>query len=437
LDWHFDWFASLADFVLQSLYSPICLDRIEKKHHFATSTTELCGLEMSHASTTPTVEDPRPLYRILCVSNGPRAPFMRELHGSFADLMRHSVLRARARSQCLGGGAKFVAGSPPLPTPPVQRLLKTPDPAFLECSASRPPTPRSCAASSDDEADAAAPATAPATTVTSPADPSAPTAILRELDAARLEFIELRIFEGHPLPEDVDGYACVLFSGSKFMVSDEPDWVQAASDWIRRHALRAEDEGKPRPPGRVPMMGLCFGHQLLGHALGGVSGYNPRGFEAGSYVIRFRDDAVAMAQADPVVGALYAHTQAHPAAPGAPAGTFWGHEAHAQSVLTLPPGAVSLAESERDAHQLIVFAPMTYGTQFHPEYSRKYMDDLTPTLGWIGSSGGQLNEADYRASLRDTYEASGLLPCFMAQSIRLMRKSAAAAAMEGKPACSS
>ena len=69
-------------------------------------------------------------------------------------------------------------------------------------------------------------------------------------------------------PEDWDG---IVVTGSPAMVSDRAEWSENAGRWLAK-AVRRE----------IPVLGVCYGHQLLAHALGGEAGYHPDGRETGT-----------------------------------------------------------------------------------------------------------------------------------------------------------
>ncbi|MEZ4555438.1 MAG: gamma-glutamyl-gamma-aminobutyrate hydrolase family protein [Caldilineaceae bacterium] len=50
-------------------------------------------------------------------------------------------------------------------------------------------------------------------------------------------------------------------TGSHSMVTDRAAWSERSADWLRA-VVAAE----------WPVLGICFGHQLLAHAWGGVVG---------------------------------------------------------------------------------------------------------------------------------------------------------------------
>lgn len=153
-----------------------------------------------------------------------------------------------------------------------------------------------------------------------------------------------------PYPES-DTLAGVIVTGSHAMVTDQEPWSERLAAWLRC-CVEAD----------TPLLGICYGHQLLAHALGGRVGYNPNGLELGTRDIHLQQVAVR--------DALFGHLPA----------VFPAQLVHAQSVLELPAGAVVLAQNDHDAHQAYRLGDTTWGVQFHPEFNaaamRYYVDEM-------------------------------------------------------------
>lgn len=152
-----------------------------------------------------------------------------------------------------------------------------------------------------------------------------------------------RVLDGHALPSR-EGYAGVLVTGSASMVTERLDWSERSAGWLREAAHAG-----------MPMLGICYGHQLIAHALGGEVGWNPVGREIGTV----RIDRLGEAEGDPLFGHL----------PSA----FDAHATHMQSVIRLPEGAVKLARSEKDGCHAYRWGRCAWGVQFHPEFSTRMM----------------------------------------------------------------
>lgn len=164
--------------------------------------------------------------------------------------------------------------------------------------------------------------------------------------AAGLSGREVRhcaVAEGEALPV-ADDYTGVLITGSGAMVSDREPWSERCADWLRD----AAEAGSP-------LFGICYGHQLIAHALGGEVGYNPRGREMGTVALRLHAEAAH----DPLFGGL---PDAMPA-----------QTTHLQTVLRPPHQARVLARSEGDDCQAFRWGEQVWGVQFHPEFSTRMM----------------------------------------------------------------
>ncbi|MEM7410720.1 MAG: glutamine amidotransferase [Myxococcota bacterium] len=159
---------------------------------------------------------------------------------------------------------------------------------------------------------------------------------------------------GETLPDPASP-AAVVVTGSAAKVSDREGWSELTADWLREVVA-----------GGVPTLGICYGHQLLAHALGGRVGANPRGREIGTVEVRF-EPAAAL---DPLFSVLPRPTRFH--------------ATHVETVLALPDGAERFAESDLDACQAFRVGEASWGVQFHPEFDataiRTYLDERRAIL---------------------------------------------------------
>ena len=154
---------------------------------------------------------------------------------------------------------------------------------------------------------------------------------------------QVDVYEGQQLPAAGD-YRGIVITGSAAMVSHREVWSEETARWL----LTAVDV-------EVPILGVCYGHQLLAHALGGEVGSNPHGRQMGTK----RVELGPAAGSDALLCAL----------PGA----FHAQVSHVESVLSLPEGAIRLASIPQDPNYAVRFNTQTWGIQFHPEFSDKVM----------------------------------------------------------------
>src|SRR5580700_2271134 len=110
---------------------------------------------------------------------------------------------------------------------------------------------------------------------------------------------------GGPLPGPRDADAFVI-TGSASSVTERAPWMLRAGRLVRAIV-----------EARVPLLGVCFGHQMIAQALGGRVERNPRGREIGTVrLTRVADDPIFV---------------------GLPR-SFDVNATHVDSVTRLPPG---------------------------------------------------------------------------------------------------
>ncbi len=159
----------------------------------------------------------------------------------------------------------------------------------------------------------------------------------------REEAVVVDVEAGQPLP-DARAFAGVIVTGSAAMVTERREWSESSARWLRDAAHAG-----------APLFGICYGHQLLAHALGGEVGDNPAGREMGTVDIALRKSA----QDDALFAGLPTRIKAQ--------------ATHLQTVLRAPEGAVVLADSDLDACHAFRWGAQAWGVQFHPEFGRTHM----------------------------------------------------------------
>ena len=141
------------------------------------------------------------------------------------------------------------------------------------------------------------------------------------------------------MPPDFDMIAGIVITGSHDSVTDRADWSEKTANWLLKAVKR-----------EIPILGICFGHQILAYALGGKVGSPPGGPEFGTVPVSLTPASMK----DPVLGNLPRTVEAQ--------------TSHYQSVLDLPPEATLLAFSEKDPHSAVRYGACVWGVQFHPEF---------------------------------------------------------------------
>ena len=142
-------------------------------------------------------------------------------------------------------------------------------------------------------------------------------------------------------PDVCDGWVC---PGSRHSVYDDFDWIGKLSGFVGD----IHDAG-------APFAGICFGHQLLAHALGGRVARAASGWGVGTRTITVDRHEPWMA---PPTGALALHFM------------------HQDQVEVLPPGAVVLGHAEHCPVAVLRVGESMVGVQAHPEFPAAYVDAL-------------------------------------------------------------
>jgi GMP synthase (glutamine-hydrolysing) len=183
-----------------------------------------------------------------------------------------------------------------------------------------------------------------------------------------------------PSPRDAAGF---IVTGSSSSVTERAPWM-----------LRTEELLRGIIDASVPLFGICFGHQMVAEALGGKVAKNARGREIGTVEVR----TTASATAEPILRGL--------------GPVFRANATHLDSVVTLPPGASLLAETDLDPNCAFVIGETTKCVQFHPEFDgdamRGYIEARSEA---IAGEGGDPNALRGRAV--DTPEGAETLRNFV------------------------
>lgn len=153
------------------------------------------------------------------------------------------------------------------------------------------------------------------------------------------EISVVAVYNDEALPE-AGAISGLVITGSPALVTDCEDWSERSAAWLPE----VVDRG-------VPVLGICYGHQLLAHALGGRVARNPLGREIGTVEVRF-DEGFAE---DSLLGGLPQQISVQ--------------VSHLESVVALPAKAMHLGASSGDPNQAFVIGSNTWGVQFHPEFN--------------------------------------------------------------------
>lgn len=140
-----------------------------------------------------------------------------------------------------------------------------------------------------------------------------------------------------PQQGDCDAY---LITGSKAGVYDPLPWIPNLQQWI----TRAFSDGEK-------MIGVCFGHQIIAHTLGGFAGKSPKGWGVGLHVTQLGKLPTWLDDTEPTLELIYSHQD---------------------QVERLPTGATLLAGSTFCNNASFCIGQQVLTFQGHPEFTVEY-----------------------------------------------------------------
>ena len=159
---------------------------------------------------------------------------------------------------------------------------------------------------------------------------------LNRASNGRLSYRVYCAFDGE-LPDNVSACDAYLITGSSETVLDRADWMVK----LAQFCIRAMENR--------PVVGICFGHQLLCQEMGGDVSVAPQGWGVGVHSYQVFSQANWMDPPLPVVSMLTSHMD---------------------QVTTLPPGSEVLAGNEFCPYAILRLAPNAITIQSHPEATR-------------------------------------------------------------------
>ena len=141
------------------------------------------------------------------------------------------------------------------------------------------------------------------------------------------------------LPQEPDECDAYLITGSKAGVYDPLPWIAALQEWIVDFHRQ-----------RAPLIGICFGHQIIAHSLGGTAAKSDKGWGLG--VLSCEQSLFAN---DAELRLIHSHQD---------------------QVITLPPEATRLVGCDFFPNAALSIGNSVLTFQGHPEFTPVYLQRL-------------------------------------------------------------
>ena len=178
--------------------------------------------------------------------------------------------------------------------------------------------------------------------------------------AIPFEFTVYQAIEGE-YPAQIDDNDAYLITGSKFDAYGKEPWIARLLDYIRSLAEQ-----------KKPLIGICFGHQLIAQALGGQVEKSDKGWGVGIRQVELYQQRDWMEPALANMNLLYSHQD---------------------QVVTLPPDALAFAGDSFCPNAGMLIGDSIVTLQGHPEFEREYMRYL------LAKRGERIGERTSRAAI--------------------------------------
>lgn len=177
--------------------------------------------------------------------------------------------------------------------------------------------------------------------------------------------------EGMEFPQDIHDADGWLLTGSRHGAYEDHAFIPPLEDFIRC----VHDAG-------VPMVGICFGHQIIAQALGGTVVKHSGGWAVGAQDYDFGGQPVTL--------------------------NAW----HQDQVVALPPGAQVAGRNAFCENAALIYGDRAFTVQAHPEFGDDFIQGLMDTRAkgvvpddLLAGAAARMGQADGASLLADRIEA--------------------------------
>ena len=166
-----------------------------------------------------------------------------------------------------------------------------------------------------------------------------PDMFARLLAGHDFEFVTYRVVEGE-FPGSINDCEGWLITGSRHGAYEDHPWIPPLEEFIR-HAYWAH----------VPIVGICFGHQIIAQAMGGKVERYAEGWAIGATTYDFGGKTLRL--------------------------NAW----HRDQVTEVPPMAEVVASNAFCTNAALLYGDRAFTVQAHPEFRPEFIDGLMKSRG--------------------------------------------------------
>lgn len=146
--------------------------------------------------------------------------------------------------------------------------------------------------------------------------------------------------EAMEFPDSIRAADGWLLTGSRHGVYEKHDFIPPLEDFIRQVYLAG-----------IPMVGICFGHQIIAQALGGTVIQNPNGWAVGAQDYDFGGLRITL--------------------------NAW----HQDQIVKLPPDARVAGQNAFCKYAALTYGDRAFTIQAHPEFNDSFIHGLLTQRG--------------------------------------------------------
>ena len=190
----------------------------------------------------------------------------------------------------------------------------------------------------------------------------------KQINRLRFRFSVLPVIDS-VFPKSINEYDGYLVTGSAYGVYDNVSFIPRLMDLI----YKIYTSGKP-------IVGICFGHQILAQALGGNAKKHDHGWGIGTMPIEIVN------KVDWIPSEIRHLNVIH---------------VHQDQVIDLPPNAIRLAKSDFCKNAAFVIEKQVLAIQGHPEFTAEYTNAL---INIRQDKIGKQKSAEARISLKKPHD---------------------------------